>query len=138
MLCVTYCRGPPALLLLHLGAVSRERFSAVELTKEYIKSRQTDEAVSLLAGQNWDTDGAACYSCLSAIINHLLRQPLNADREGEVGRWEESGVGRRGKFVRTPELRQLVGLVLFLPVGHRRPPTEQSELGHQQFVCFIA
>ena len=86
-------RGPPALLLLHLGAVSRERFSAVELTKEYIKTRQIDEAVSLLSSQNWDTDGAACYSCLSAIVNHLLRQPLNADREGKK---VDSGGGGRG------------------------------------------
>ena len=95
-------RGPPALLLLHLGAVSRERFSAVELTKEYIKARQIDEAVSLLSSQNWDTDGAACYSCLSAIVNHLLRQPLNADREGKkIGVWRVEGME---SFTETPEL----------------------------------
>lgn len=81
---LTFDRGPPALLLLHLGAVSRERLSPVELTKEYIKSRQIDEAVSLLSSQNWDTDGATCYSCLSAIVNYLLRQPLNADREAQL------------------------------------------------------
>ncbi|PVD26407.1 hypothetical protein C0Q70_14083 [Pomacea canaliculata] len=77
-------KGPPALLLLHLGTMSRERFSAVELTKEYIKHRQIDEAVSLLESLNWDTEGASCYSCLSAIVNHLLRQPLNAEREAQL------------------------------------------------------
>ncbi|KAK7506998.1 hypothetical protein BaRGS_00001849 [Batillaria attramentaria] len=81
---LTFEKGPPALLMLHLGAVSRERFSAVELTKEYIKHRQIDEAVSLLSSLNWDSEGAACYSCLSAIVNHLLRQPLNADREAQL------------------------------------------------------
>jgi hypothetical protein len=75
-------RGPPALLVLHLGAVSRQRLSTVELTREYLKHRQLDEAVSLLAAQSWDSDGSAAYACLSAIVNHLLRQPLNADREG--------------------------------------------------------
>ena len=121
---MTYCRGPPALLLLHLGAVSRERFSAVELTKEYIKSRQTDEAVSLLAGQNWDTDGAACYSCLSAIVNHLLRQPLNADREGEKVEGRRGGLltgqnwdteRERGKVHRDSRTET----VSILSVGHR-------------------
>ncbi|XP_070182027.1 WD repeat-containing and planar cell polarity effector protein fritz homolog isoform X2 [Littorina saxatilis] len=81
---LTFDRGPPALLMLHLGAVSRDRFSPVELTREYIKTKQVDEAVCLLSSQNWDSDGATCYSCLSAIVNHLLRQPLNADREAQL------------------------------------------------------
>lgn len=36
-------RGPPCLLQLHLGVVSRERFSGLELIKEYLKNRQVDE-----------------------------------------------------------------------------------------------
>ncbi|KAK3092552.1 hypothetical protein FSP39_004357 [Pinctada imbricata] len=79
-----FFRGPPNVLQFHLGAVSRERFSGFELVKEYLKHRQVDEAVTLLSSMNWDTDGSTCYSCLSAIVNHLLRLPLNAEREGQL------------------------------------------------------
>jgi hypothetical protein len=40
---IIYYRGPPCLLQLHLGVVSRERFSGLELIKEYLKNRQVDE-----------------------------------------------------------------------------------------------
>jgi hypothetical protein len=40
------------------------------------------QAVQLLKAMNWDMEGPVCYSSLSAIVNHLLRQPLNAEREG--------------------------------------------------------
>ncbi|XP_076463402.1 WD repeat-containing and planar cell polarity effector protein fritz homolog [Babylonia areolata] len=81
---LTFDRGPPALLLLQLGVVSRERLSPGELTREYLKAGQLDQAVSLLSALSWDTDGSTCYSCLSAIVNFLLRQPLNADREAQL------------------------------------------------------
>ncbi|XP_060067112.1 WD repeat-containing and planar cell polarity effector protein fritz homolog [Ylistrum balloti] len=77
-------RGPPCLFLLHLGVVSRERFSCLELMKEYIKHNQIPEAILLLENMNWDTHGSVCYSCLSAIVNHLLRKPLNVEREGQL------------------------------------------------------
>lgn len=77
-------KGPPCLLQLHLGVVSRERFSGLELIKEYLKNRQVDEAVTLLSSMNWDTDGTTAYSSLSTIVNHLLRLPLNAERESQL------------------------------------------------------
>ncbi|XP_050405480.1 WD repeat-containing and planar cell polarity effector protein fritz homolog isoform X1 [Patella vulgata] len=77
-------KGPPLLLQFHLGVVSRERFSSSELVKEYIKFKQLDEAVSLLSCLNWDSDGPTCYYCLSTIANHLLRLPLNAEREAQL------------------------------------------------------
>ncbi|KAJ8308997.1 hypothetical protein KUTeg_013871 [Tegillarca granosa] len=84
-----FFKGPPTVLLLHLGVFSKERFSGLELIKEYIKHKQLDEAITLLGCMNWDLDGANCYAGLSSIVNHLLRMPLNATREGQL----ESALG---------------------------------------------
>ncbi|KAK3608618.1 hypothetical protein CHS0354_042616 [Potamilus streckersoni] len=78
---IVFERGPLAMLMLPLGIISRERFSCLELVKEYIRQKQIEEAVTLLSSMNWDLDGQSCYVCLSTIVNHLLRMPLNADRE---------------------------------------------------------
>lgn len=37
------CRGPPVVFILHLGVISRERLSGLELVKEYLKHRQEEE-----------------------------------------------------------------------------------------------
>ena len=42
------------------------------------------QAVTLLSSMNWDTDSTAAYSGLSTIVNHLLRLPLNAERESKI------------------------------------------------------
>ncbi|CAG5127985.1 unnamed protein product, partial [Candidula unifasciata] len=81
---IAFSRGPIGLMQFHLGVRSQDRFSCVDLVKEYIKHKQIDEAVSLLSSINWDVEGQACYSCLSAIMNHLLRIPLNAEREDQI------------------------------------------------------
>ncbi|XP_064600125.1 WD repeat-containing and planar cell polarity effector protein fritz homolog [Liolophura sinensis] len=83
-LVLSFERGPVSVLQFSLGVLSQERFSAVELIKEYIKHKQFDEAVNLLCCLNWDTDGATCYFSLSTIMNHILRMPLNADRESQL------------------------------------------------------
>ena len=31
---------------------------------------------------NWNTEGKACFACLALIMNHLLKLPLNSEREG--------------------------------------------------------
>ena len=80
-LLLVYNRGPLAVLKLYLGLVSTEGLSVLELIKEYIKHRQLNQATSLLCSLRWDIDGPTCYAGLSAITNHLLRLPLNAERE---------------------------------------------------------
>ncbi|XP_052249458.1 WD repeat-containing and planar cell polarity effector protein fritz homolog isoform X3 [Dreissena polymorpha] len=80
-LAVVFDKGPVGLLQMSLGLVSRERFSCVELVREYIRAKQVDEAVSLLCSMSWDQDGTSCYTCLTTIVTHLLKMPLNAERE---------------------------------------------------------
>ncbi|XP_035826500.1 WD repeat-containing and planar cell polarity effector protein fritz homolog isoform X2 [Aplysia californica] len=81
---LSFNKGPAALLQFHLGVRTKDRFSCLELVKEYIRHRQVDEAVGLLCSMKWDTEGPACYACLSTIVNHLLRMPLNAEREAQL------------------------------------------------------
>ena len=42
------------------------------------------QAVELLCAMNWDLDGQGCYACLTAIVTHLLKMTLNADRESRI------------------------------------------------------
>ncbi|BFZ08000.1 hypothetical protein BsWGS_11039 [Bradybaena similaris] len=81
---IAFSRGPIGLLQFHLGVRSQGRFSCVEIVREYIKHKQIDEAVSLLSSMNWDVEGQMCYSGLSAVMNYLLRIPLNAEREDQI------------------------------------------------------
>lgn len=78
---IVYDRGPVGVLMMCLGVISRERLSCVELVKEYIRVKQLEEAILLLEAMNWDIDGTSCYTCLTAIVSHLLKMPLNAERE---------------------------------------------------------
>ena len=40
--------------------------------------------MELLGAMNWDLDGHGCYACLTAIVTHLLKMTLNADRESRL------------------------------------------------------
>ncbi|KAK2170734.1 hypothetical protein LSH36_1g25000 [Paralvinella palmiformis] len=77
-------RGPMVMLQFYLGVLSNGILSPLSLVHQYIKYRQLDEAIKLLCGLNWSMEGQTCYACLSAIVNHLLRQPLNANRESQL------------------------------------------------------
>ncbi|KAI8744499.1 WD repeat-containing and planar cell polarity effector protein fritz [Biomphalaria glabrata] len=81
---LSFSRGPVGLAQFHIGVRSKERFSTLEIVKEYIKNKQIDEAIRLLSSMNWDNESQSCYACLSAIVNHLLRIPLNSEREAQL------------------------------------------------------
>ena len=63
------------------------------------------QAVGLLCAMSWDVDGSSCYACLTAIVTHLLKLPLNADREGRLV---------RRKFTRTNFMEIYNTLNMFL------------------------
>jgi len=81
---LTFNKGPAALLQFNLGLRTKDRFSCITLVKEYIRHKQVDEAIGLLCSMTWDSEGQSCYACLSAIVNHLLKHPLNAEREAQL------------------------------------------------------
>ncbi|XP_072165965.1 WD repeat-containing and planar cell polarity effector protein fritz homolog [Diadema setosum] len=81
---LTLTKGPLVLVQVGLGVLSRGSLGAQQLTKEYLANDQIDEAVHLLAALNWNTASSTCFGCLSAIMNHLLRLPLNPIREAAL------------------------------------------------------
>lgn len=83
-LLLVFDRGPVGVLQLQLGVISQGHLGPLHLLNQYIKHQQLDEAVNLLGAQNWHTEGQLCYACLSTIVTHLLKQPLNPDREAQL------------------------------------------------------
>ncbi|XP_074649476.1 WD repeat-containing and planar cell polarity effector protein fritz homolog [Tubulanus polymorphus] len=76
--------GPIATFQLCTGVYGQHSITASHLINEYIRYKQIDEAINLLCGLNWNRDGQTCFCCLSTIINHLLKNPLNVDREAQL------------------------------------------------------
>ncbi|KAI0243005.1 hypothetical protein LSAT2_009211 [Lamellibrachia satsuma] len=77
-------RGPMMLLQYHLGAMCQGQLTPLMLGNEFIKHRQFHEAINLLKSLNWNIEGAICYASVSAIVNQMLRMPLNATRESHL------------------------------------------------------
>lgn len=75
-------RGPLCLLRFELGVLTNGRLGTVEMVSEYVKHDQAEEAVNFLNSMNWNTEGKACFACLTLIMNYLLKLPLNSEREG--------------------------------------------------------
>ena len=65
------------------GVITRGQLGLVEIIHQYILYDEIHEAVNVLNTMNWNTMGRQCYICLSAIVNHLLKQKLTPDREGK-------------------------------------------------------
>ncbi|XP_038044090.1 WD repeat-containing and planar cell polarity effector protein fritz homolog [Patiria miniata] len=76
--------GPISILQLHLGVLSRGQLGPQELIQQYLNHQQINEAVNLLNVMNWNTDSGSCFTCLTTIINNLLKLPLNPDREAAL------------------------------------------------------
>lgn len=79
---ILFDRGPLCLLRFELGVLTHGRLGTVEMVSEYIRHCQPEEAVNFLNSMNWNTEGKACFACLALIMNHLLKLPLNSEREG--------------------------------------------------------
>ncbi|XP_010281632.1 PREDICTED: WD repeat-containing and planar cell polarity effector protein fritz homolog [Phaethon lepturus] len=83
-LLVRFDKGPLGVLHFKLGVITRGQLGLVEIIHQYIRYDEIHEAVSVLNTMNWNTMGRQCYICLSAIVNHLLRQKLTPDREAQL------------------------------------------------------
>lgn len=88
MICFIIIRGPLAVLRLVGGGGLRGDAYGTGLTpdvlvSQYLSVNQVDRAINLLLSLNWDSYGFICLSCLQRIANHLFRQPLTPEREGE-------------------------------------------------------
>ncbi|XP_067900331.1 WD repeat-containing and planar cell polarity effector protein fritz homolog isoform X1 [Heterodontus francisci] len=77
-------KGPVGVLCLKLGAILRGQLGPTELIRQYIRYEQIDEAINILCGMNWNTVGPQCYTCLIAVVDHLLKQKLTPERESQL------------------------------------------------------
>ncbi|XP_054239708.1 WD repeat-containing and planar cell polarity effector protein fritz homolog [Indicator indicator] len=84
LLLVRFDRGPLGVLHFKLGVVTRGQLGPVEIVQQYVRYDEVQEAVSVLSTMNWNTMGPQCYICLSAIVNHLLKQKLTPAREAQL------------------------------------------------------
>ncbi|KFU86478.1 WD repeat-containing and planar cell polarity effector protein fritz, partial [Chaetura pelagica] len=83
-LLVRFDRGPLGVLNFKLGVNTRGQLGLVEIIHQYIRYDEIHEAINILNTMNWNTMGHQCYICLSAIVNHLLKQKLTPDREAQL------------------------------------------------------
>ncbi|XP_078505569.1 WD repeat-containing and planar cell polarity effector protein fritz homolog isoform X5 [Lissotriton helveticus] len=84
LLFVRFHKGPIGVLLFKLGAITKGQLSPVELVHQYIRHGEICEAIGVLSSLNWNVLGHQCFICLSAIVNHLLKQKLTPEREAQL------------------------------------------------------
>ncbi|XP_069464302.1 WD repeat-containing and planar cell polarity effector protein fritz homolog isoform X2 [Ambystoma mexicanum] len=84
LLFLRFDKGPVGVLLFKLGAMTRGQITPVELVQQYIRHDEISEAIGVLGSMNWNVMGQECFICLSAIVNHLLRQKLTPEREAHL------------------------------------------------------
>ncbi|KAM4729486.1 WD repeat-containing and planar cell polarity effector protein fritz homolog isoform 3-T3 [Anableps anableps] len=76
--------GPIAALKFRVGALTGGQLGHVELLQQRLRCGQVREALGILEAMDWSTMGDESYQGLSSVTNHLLRMPLNADREAQL------------------------------------------------------
>lgn len=66
------------------GILTRGQLGLVDLILQYIHYSEVYEAISILRSMDWDTLGQQCLIGMGTIVNHLLRQRLTPEREGQT------------------------------------------------------
>ncbi|XP_031434433.2 WD repeat-containing and planar cell polarity effector protein fritz homolog, partial [Clupea harengus] len=84
LLLLSFHGGPVAALRLKLGALTGGQLGPAELVHQRVRHGQVGEALGILAALDWSVTGGECYRALSAVAEHLLRLPLNAEREAQL------------------------------------------------------
>ncbi|KAM4772573.1 WD repeat-containing and planar cell polarity effector protein fritz homolog [Rhinophrynus dorsalis] len=76
--------GPLGVLHFKLGSISRGQLGPAEIISQYLRYEEIDEAIGVLCCMNWNTMAHQCYTCMSAIVNHLLRRKLTPEKEAQL------------------------------------------------------
>lgn len=82
LLFYTHMILPLAFIFTITGVIPRGQLSLLDIIHQYIQYDEMQEAINVLSSMNWNTMGQQCYISLSAIVNHLFRKKLTAEREG--------------------------------------------------------
>ncbi|TRY83812.1 hypothetical protein DNTS_035377, partial [Danionella cerebrum] len=81
--------GPLAVLRLRLGVINGPKLGPYDLIQQRLRCEEVDAALGILGNMDWALMGAECYRSLISITDHLLRKPLDQQREGQL----ESALG---------------------------------------------
>ncbi|NXP56350.1 FRITZ protein, partial [Heliornis fulica] len=84
LLLVRFDKGPLGVLHFKLGVITGGQLGLVDIIHQYIRYDEIHEAINVLNTMNWNMMGRQCYICLSAIVNHLLKQKLTPEREAQL------------------------------------------------------
>lgn len=79
-----YFQDSPDFTCFVAGVLTRGQLGLVDLILQYVHCDEVNEAINILSSMNWDTMGQQCFVSMSAIMNHLLRQRLTPEREGQT------------------------------------------------------
>lgn len=66
------------------GIFTRGKLGLTDIIFQYIHCDEICKAINILSSMDWDTLGHQCFISMSAIVNHLLRQKLTPEREGQT------------------------------------------------------
>ena len=66
------------------GIFTQGHLGLVDIIFQYIHYDEIYEAINILSSMNWDSLGYECFISMCAIVNHLLRQKLTPEREGQI------------------------------------------------------
>ncbi|XP_077469162.1 WD repeat-containing and planar cell polarity effector protein fritz homolog [Stigmatopora argus] len=76
--------GPLGILKIQLGFPSRDRLGLVPLLQQRLRLCQVQEALGILEAMDWSSTPQQCWRGLSAILNHLLKLPLDTQTEEQI------------------------------------------------------
>ncbi|XP_077351703.1 WD repeat-containing and planar cell polarity effector protein fritz homolog [Festucalex cinctus] len=81
---LVFSGGLLAALKLQLGVLSEVQLGPLQLLQQRLRASQVQEALGVLEAMDWSSAADQCWQGLSAIVNHLLRLPLDARTEEQL------------------------------------------------------
>ncbi|KAJ0005195.1 hypothetical protein NQD34_011409 [Periophthalmus magnuspinnatus] len=83
-LMLAFHTGPLGVLRFRFGSLSGGHIGPEEVLQQRLCCGQVQEALGILEALDFNAAGGQCFRGLSSIINHLLRLPLNKERENQL------------------------------------------------------
>ena len=76
-----FSEGPVGCLFFEKGVTIQEMMTSEDLMREYINTNSAKEGVNLLKCLNWNTESKRVFSCMTLLLNDLLKRPLDSEVE---------------------------------------------------------
>ena len=76
-----FSQGPVGCLYFEKGVTIQGMITSEDLMREYINTNSTKEGVNLLKCLNWNTESKRVFSCMTLLVNDLLKRPLDSEVE---------------------------------------------------------